>query len=266
MALDSRTHLQSGTKTQTHYVTVPSADLRIGTQMGTQALYGQRFDVIDTQDGRSRGALRSILPSSDRIDYIGEIRSASLSTKPLIPTYRVSALSAAIFETADIKSPLLGFLPRNAVVEGVFDAGFLKLGQGGFIHSRHLSGVYEAAERGFTELASDMLGLPYIWGGTGWVGVDCTGLVQSALAATGVDAPRDADQQEHGLGHAVDFAERRSGDLLFWSGHVGIVVEGDQLLHANAHHMCVAREPVDVAVSRIGAVRSVKRLSGSIGA
>ena len=228
--------------------------------MGTQALFGQRFDVIDTQDGLSRGALRSILPSSDRIDYVGEIRSSSLSAVPLNPTYRVSALLAAIFETADIKSPLLGHLPRNAVVHGVLDAGFLKLRQGGFIHSRHLSGVSEAAERGFTDLASDMLGLPYIWGGTGWVGVDCSGLVQSALAATGVDAPRDADHQEHALGQAVDFAKRRSGDLLFWPGHVGIVVQDDQLLHANAHHMCVALEPVEAAVSRIGDVRTVKRI------
>ncbi len=228
--------------------------------MGTQALYGQRFEVIETKDGLCRGALRSILPTSERVDYIGEIPLSNLSNSPLNPTHRISAVSAAVFKSADIKSPLIGHLPRNAVVDGKMRDGFLKVTQGGFIHARHVQLLSENSSRPFTDIARDMLGLPYIWGGTGWVGVDCSGLVQSALAATGVDAPRDADQQETALGQAVEFAERQAGDLLFWAGHVGIVVDGDKLLHANAHHMCTALEPVDTAAARIGPVRTVKRL------
>ena len=228
--------------------------------MGTQALYGQRFDVIATADGICRGALRSILPKSQRIDYIGEIPLSALSIHPLKPTHRITAVSAAIFKTADIKSPLLGHLPRNAVVEGRKQGEFLNLAQGGFIHVRHVQTKSENSKRSFTELAEDMLGLPYIWGGTGWVGVDCSGLVQSALAARGMDAPRDTDQQEKALGRSVEFTQRQTGDLLFWPGHVGIVAQGDQLLHASAHHMCTALEPIDTAVARIGPVRTVKRL------
>jgi len=174
--------------------------------------------------------------------------------------YRVIAVSGAVFESADIKSPLLQSLPRNALVQGEMDGDFLKLMHGGFMHVRHLHGATEPSERSYTDIAADMLGLPYIWGGTGWVGVDCSGLVQSALAAVGVDAPRDADQQEASLGQSVAFTQRQAGDLLFWPGHVGIVVEGDVLLHANAYHMCVAQEPVEAAVARIGEVRTVKRL------
>lgn len=84
--------------------------------------------------------------------------------------------------------------------------------------------------------------------------------MQSALAARGMDAPRDTDQQEKALGRSVEFTQRLPGDLLFWPGHVGIVAQGDQLLHANAHHMCTALEPIDTAVARIGPVRTVKRL------
>ena len=228
--------------------------------MGTQALCGQRFDVIETKEGVCRGALRSILPSSQRIDYIGDIPFSALSKSPLKPTHRITAVSAAIFKAADIKSPLIGHLPRNVVVEGRERDGFLNVIQGGFIHRRHVQTLSENSNRSFTAVAADMLGLPYIWGGTGYIGVDCSGLVQSALAARGIDAPRDTDQQEKALGRAVDFAERQTGDLLFWAGHVGIVAEGDMLLHANAHHMCTALEPVDTAVARIGPVRTVKRL------
>ena len=260
MIPDSRIHLPDGTKTKTLYITAPSADLMTKTGMGTQALFGQRFELIESKDGQSRGALMSIVPGVDRIDYIGTVPTSVLSQGRLKPTHIITAVTAAVFKAADIKSPLLGSLPRNAAVEGKIEDGFLKLPQGGFIHTKHIRQLTEAVNRSFTEFASDMLSRPYIWGGTGHVGVDCSGLIQSALAATGVDCPRDADQQELQLGLSVDFADRIAGDLLFWPGHVGIVVEGDQLLHANAHHMCVAVEPVTQAVERIGAVRATKRL------
>jgi len=230
------------------------------TGMGTQALFGQRFDVIGPSKGHSHGALYSVVPGVQRIDYIGFLPSHILSADAFEPTHIVTAVTAAIFKAADIKSQLLGSLPRNAAVSGTMKNGFLRLPQGGFIHPRHIRERITSPDRFLIDFAMDMLSLPYIWGGTGQIGVDCSGLVQSALAATGRDAPRDADQQEVHLGRSVDFAERGVGDLIFWSGHVGIVVEGDMVLHANAHHMCVAIEPVERAIDRIGPVRTTKRL------
>lgn len=260
MTVDGRTHLLGGTKTKIRYITAPSVDLMTETGMGTQALAGQRFKLIESKEGLSRGALLSIVPDVDRIDYVGVVPLSALSETKLNPTHIITAVAAAVFSEANIKSKLLRSLPRNAAVEGRVEDGFIKLSEGGFIHPRHLRKISENSDRSFIAFATDMTGLPYIWGGTGHVGVDCSGLVQSALAATGVDTPRDADQQELQLGLPVDFTDRMVGDLLFWPGHVGIVVQGDQLLHANAHHMCVAKEPVEQAVVRIGKVRTTKRL------
>jgi hypothetical protein len=74
--------------------------------------------------------------------------------------------------------------------------------------------------------------------------------------------------QEQALGsalalpHALD--ELRRGDLLYWKGHVAIVRDEVTLVHASAHHMAVAIEPIAPAVARIGAqgyeVTSVRRL------
>lgn len=260
MSADSRTHLPSGTQVQTRYISTASADLMTEKGIGTQALYGQRFDLVSIKNDRAYGALYSVLQGVDRIDYVGTVPASSLSTASHDPSHHVHVLSAAIFNQADIKSELKGRLPRNAVLQGEIEANFIKLREGGYIHSRHVLPMRVTPKRGYTDVAADMLGLPYIWGGTGHIGVDCSGLVQSALAAIGIDVPRDADQQEVEVGHALKFENRKAGDLLFWAGHVGIVVAEDKLLHANAYHMLVAIEPVSEAVKRIGAVRTVKRL------
>ncbi len=258
---DPRIDLPKGVNLQHTFIAAPFTSLGIGSAMGTQALLGQRFHIFENHGEFARGALLSILPDSDRIDYIGLIRTGDLSGENWNPSHKVSAVSAPVFVKPDIKSTIFRFLPRNAMIRGDASGDFLDLGGVGFIHKNHIAKRGEVSRRPFTEIAADMIGLPYVWGGTGGGGVDCSGLVQSALAAIGHEAPRDADQQEKALGQEIKYDARQDGDLLFWPGHVGIVASGDTLLHANAHHMCVATEPVIEAVSRIGEVSSVKRLS-----
>ena len=68
---------------------------------------------------------------------------------------------------------------------------------------------------------------------------------------------RDASMQEKEAGNPLDMASGlpalRRGDLLFWPGHVGVMCDADTLLHANGHHMAVAKEPLSDALTRIAA-------------
>ncbi len=86
----------------------------------------------------------------------------------------------------------------------------------------------------------------------------------------GLPCPRDADQQERALGTPlpVELDGLQRGDLVFWRGHVGLMLDADRLIHANGHHMEVAVEPLREAVARIaaksyGAVTSIRRLPAS---
>ena len=124
-------------------------------------------------------------------------------------------------------------------------------------------------ETDFVAVAERFLGTPYLWGGKTALGLDCSGLVQVALTACGVSCPRDSDMQEEALGTAVaaDPSALLRGDLIFWKGHVAIVRGPDSLLHANAHHMAVAIEPVAQAVARIrdagSEITSIRRIAST---
>ena len=116
----------------------------------------------------------------------------------------------------------------------------------------------------FVAAAEAFLNVPYLWGGKSSLGIDCSGLVQISLQAAGVICPRDTYMQERALGQPKSLTELRRGDLVFWKGHVAIACDATTLLHANAHHMLVVKEPVSEAVTRIkrsgSDVTSVKRL------
>jgi cell wall-associated NlpC family hydrolase len=134
---------------------------------------------------------------------------------------------------------------------------------GGYVPRVHLAPL-ERRETDFVAVAERFLGTPYLWGGKTSLGLDCSGLVQIALAACGLPCPRDSDMQEAALGAAVAGGPARRGDLMFWKGHVAIVRDQASLVHANGFHMAVALEPIDAAIARIratdGEVTSVRRL------
>ena len=85
--------------------------------------------------------------------------------------------------------------------------------------------------------ALTLLGAPYVWGGRSAWGLDCSGLTQLAYATVGLALPRDADQQEAALDR-VDTPRR--GDLAFFPGHVGLMLDERRMVHANATAMAVS--------------------------
>ena len=78
--------------------------------------------------------------------------------------------------------------------------------------------------------AKSQLGTPYVWGGTGNDGFDCSGLTQYAWAQAGVDIPRTADQQA--VGRQVTADELQAGDLIVWDGHVAMYAGDGTMVEA----------------------------------
>lgn len=219
----------------------------------SELFFGENFIVYDRAKGWAWGQAESDL-------YVGYLREEAL--RPHFPTgARVSALAAPVFPAPDLKTPVRDLLPMGSLVPVLVAGGdYVKIGEDAFLHRRHL---VPESQKDFVAVAERFLGAPYVWGGRSAAGLDCSGLVQVACQAVGKAAPRDTDMMEQALGEKIPRAEKR-GDLVFWKGHIGVMLDAARLLHANAFHMAVAIEPLEDAVARIekiaGPVTSVKRL------
>ena len=164
----------------------------------------------------------------------------------------MSALRTFAFEEPSIKSPARGPLSLNALVSIVEENDTLARAERiGWIAKAHLTPVGMVLDDP-ASVALAHLGAPYLWGGRDSTGLDCSGLIQQALFACGLACPRDSDQQER-LGAPAPPGALGRNDLVFWSGHVGMMLDAQRLIHANAHHMAVAVELFAEAKARIAA-------------
>lgn len=254
----------SGTRMQ---IVRPAVPLRrkpvAGAGFETEAIFGETVTLYDESEGWAWVQL-------DHDGYVGYLPSDTLAAEVRLTTHRVKALGTFIYPVPDMKSPPLMHLSLNArLAIAAIDGGFARLDGGGFVYARHIA-ENGRMERDFVEVVERLVGTPYLWGGKTRIGLDCSGLVQISLHAAGHSCPRDSDMQQAELGsnvlipESLDGLER--GDLVFWKGHVGVMVDGLLLVHANAHHMEAVVETLHDAVARIGKagqpIAAIKRLAG----
>ena len=132
--------------------------------------------------------------------------------------------------------------------------GYAVLASGEALIAAHLLPEAEIKDE-YVDVAEALLSTPYLWGGTSAFGIDCSGLVQLSMRMTGRSVPRDTDMQASGLGEPIDpgadMAGLRRGDLVFWKGHVAIMLDEKNIIHANGHTMTVSHEELRSAVDRI---------------
>lgn len=221
-----------------------------------ELLFGETITVFESKDGWA-------WCQSEVDRYVGYVHTIA-HCEVIVPDHRIVALSTPLLSGPDIKRATLDMLPFNALVKvEERDGSYARIAPDGFVFEGHLA-ARDFIAPDWVATAERFVGTPYVWGGKTHAGMDCSGLLQTALAGSGIAAPRDADMQEAALG--TDYAKlpRARGDIVFWSGHVGIMLDGERLLHANSFHMQVEIEQLAQALERIaplaGKVTSVRRV------
>lgn len=254
-------------------IAVPVAALRRApdacAEQVSQGLFGERLAILETL-----GEWRRVRLAHD--GYEGWLRADDIAPVPGPASHVVAVPQTLLFPAPDIKStpvrPLyMGSRLMTQPMAGNrrFLATRLPDGGEGYVVASHAIPA-GARQEDPASVAERLLHAPYLWGGRTMAGIDCSGLVQLALMMCGhVGIPRDSGDQMQNVGEPLPSetalsGQLRRGDLVFWKGHVAMALESDRLIHANAHHMMVAIEPVNEAIQRIansgsGPVLAVRR-------
>jgi cell wall-associated NlpC family hydrolase len=220
----------------------PSADPH--AEASTFYHYGEALLVFDEADGYAW--CQSLFDG-----YVGYVKACQITVGTVpVTTHFVSTSGAWAYEAPDLRSAASDFLPRHsavAVVEtGLLTRGtqYVRLDTGRHLpfaclspHPPRASDIVAAAAR--------YLGCPYLWGGRSWLGLDCSGLVQSAFRDIALTVLRDTDMQQGTIGERVPVgreADLRRGDLLYLPGHVLIYAGDDTVIHADGVSMMVRQD------------------------
>jgi len=179
--------------------------------------------------------------------YFGWIRADDLDVMDGYgEAFVVAVLLADVRDAPRTDAEVISRLPTGTLVrpriEDQQPGGwrYTRLGRGrhGYLTAGDLVDIGQLPHRpptsdDYLKTAESFIGVPYLWGGTTALGLDCSGLVQQVYRLNGVALPRDADQQAM-LGRKVE--EARAGDLMFFGAdsvtHVALATSKTEFIHA----------------------------------
>ncbi|MDG4887465.1 NlpC/P60 family protein [Mesorhizobium sp. WSM4887] len=238
-------------------ITTAVADLRKAPRpdagINTQALFGDDVLVFEVAEGWA-------WVQAERDGYVGYAADNVLGAREHAPTHIVSVPRTFLYPGPDLRFPIGGQLSIGSAVTVTGSAEtrgthYALLPSGQAVIARHLRPLTEVADD-FVTVAESFLGTPYLWGGVSGFGIDCSGLVQLSMRMAGKDVLRDSDMQAASIGTPLEpcpeYSGLQRGDLVFWKGHVAIMTDAKDMIHANGHTMLVSREGLKDAVERIG--------------
>jgi cell wall-associated NlpC family hydrolase len=230
----------------THQCAAPKALIKAepntGSQSVSELLFGELVAIIETNHDWFKIAC-------ERDGYVGWVKGNALRDyrSSISTTHYVIAPISHRYREPSLKSePLASFFMTSSIeVIGGAENGFLPLKDDGWIYAKHVA-VADALTYNPVVVAKKFIGSAYLWGGRSYEGLDCSALVQLSLFMAGTSVMRDSGMQFDSIGRLLDDNEQPiCGDLAFFPGHVGWMVDGSNILHANATHMAVTIDPID---------------------
>lgn len=235
----------------------------IQSSLETEALFGELFYVKTFYKKWVYGFLKTD-------NYYGWLKSKYLDN-PVNCTHKVISIRSIILEKPNIKSRAISYLPMCSLIKVIQEEGewaeieYIKSGilKKGYIPLSEII-LKNKNKLSWEKTALQLLDIPYKWGGRDTLAIDCSSLIQIICNTEQIYLPRNSNDQMHFLkenfiskiidenlyGEIISKRLLKKGSLIFWEGHVGILINDNTLLHANAFHKNTSKENIYSAIER----------------
>ncbi len=252
--MDGKTH--TVTTSLTALLDDPANGAKIGSR-DSQILFGEGFN-IEREDGEW------VYGTSVVDGYKGHVRAADLAPIKEPAMHFINPRWTHLYPEPSFKTqPVinLGMMSRLSIDTNKHQDGFISVPRYGWAHEDHIKPINALnTDKDFVETALSFLGCPYLYGGRSAQGLDCSALVQLALLRSGIPCPRDSHVQID-LGKTVEHDNLQRGNLVFFKGHVGIMIDDESILNATSRTMDVRIEKLKELEKIYDGITGIRRIA-----
>jgi len=233
-------------------ISLPKAEVRANPslkfELTNELLFGEKIKI-------QRDIGDWVLCSATHDNYLGWIEKKGL-TNVLETNHRVISLRSFVYEKDDIKANTIFHLSLGSKINIISKKEiwskikFINNNEVriGYIPSKDIIETNKTITN-WVDTAEKFINTPYKWGGRDSQGIDCSALIQLSLETAGLNFPRDTIDQHRKI-EIVNNDIKDRGSLIYWDGHVGVMTNKNKILHANAFHMTVIKEPLIDVIKR----------------
>jgi len=215
---------------------------RVTSKIVTQMLYGENFTIIRKFENWFKIKLHTD-------NYVGFIKRKKFS-RPFKPTHKVSVLAANIYRKPFTKAKQNKKLTFSSKICAKEKYGSFTKFENQWIKTKDLKPINYKDKNIFSKI-NLFEGKRYKWGGKNFNGLDCSALVQLFFNINNKFCPRDTKDQLNYFKKKIKLQKIIKNDLIFWKGHVAIVLSKNKLIHAYGPLKKVLIMNIDYAIKRI---------------
>ena len=221
----------------------------IKSEVVTQLLYGDTFKKIK----KNREWIEI---KNDRDNYKGFIKKKIFKSNQK-NTHKICKLSAALYSKPGSKYKIKNKLSFESKIKVLETKGDFYKFDHLWIKKRDLKKINVITKDSFHNIKK-FVNVKYKWGGKHFTGIDCSGLVQLFFNYNNKFCPRDAKDQIKYFKKKVALRNIRKNDLIFWKGHVAVVMSKNKLIHAYGPFKKVVVMPIKKTITRIYETANLK--------
>ena len=208
----------------------------------TQILYGETFKKL-----KKNGSWFKIKNDSDH--YKGFIKVKNFPPYQR-NTHKVCKLYAKLYSKPSIKNKIKKKLSFGSKIKVLEKKNKFYKFDNYWIKKTELKKINFKTKNHFKNIKK-FLNVKYKWGGKHFTGVDCSGLIQLFLNFNNKFCPRDTKDQIEYFKKKTQLKNVRKNDLIFWQGHVALMISRKQLIHSYGPFKKVVIMSIKKAINRI---------------